>query len=154
MEEIKLTSLLRQRTFVITTKYLGMKPYQKILRWTPRILCIIAILFISMFAFDAFSPEMTIWQNLGSLLMHLLPSFVLIAFLVVAWTWELTGGILIALVGLAATPFIYNLNFQRTHSVSTSVGVILMVTLPFIITGVLFIISYYVNRKTRFDEQK
>lgn len=124
-----------------------MKPYQKILRWTPRVLCIIAILFISMFAFDAFSPGMTFWQKAGSLLMHLLPSFILVAFLVVAWKWELTGGILIALVGLAATPFIYNLNFQRTQSVSTTIGVVLMVTVPFIIIGVLFIVSYCLNRK-------
>lgn len=131
-----------------------MKPHQKILRWTPRALCIIAIMFISMFAFDAFSPNRTMWQNLGSLLMHLLPSFVLIAFLIVAWKWELTGGILIALVGLATTPFIYNLNFQRTHSVSTSVGVILMIAVPFIIIGVLFIISHYVNRKTIVSKQQ
>ena len=126
-----------------------MKPYQKILRWTPRVLCIVAILFISMFAFDSFSHERTFFQNLGSLLMHLLPTFILIAFLVVAWIWELTGGILIALTGLAATPFIYNLNFQRTQSASTSLGVILMITLPLIIIGALFIISYFINRKTR-----
>lgn len=124
-----------------------MKPYQKISRWTPRVLCIIAILFISMFAFDAFSPEMTFWQNLGSLLMHLLPSFVLIAFLVVAWKWELTGGILITLVGLATAPFIYNLNFQRTQSVSTTIGAVLIVNLPFIVIGILFIVSYFMNRK-------
>lgn len=126
-----------------------MKPYKKILRWTPRVLCIIAIVFISMFAFDAFSPERTFLQNAGSLLMHLLPSFVLVAFLVVAWKWELTGGILIALVGLAATPFIYNLNYQRTHSVSTTIGIIMMITLPFVIIGILFIISYFLNRKHR-----
>jgi hypothetical protein len=79
--------------------------------------------------------------------MHLLPSFILIAFLVVAWNWELTGGILITLVGLAATPFIYNLNFQRTQSVGTTIGVVMMITVPFIIIGVLFIISYFLNRK-------
>ena len=126
-----------------------MKPYQKILRWTPRVLCIIAILFVSMFSFDAISPERTFWQNIGSLIMHLLPSFIMIAFLVVAWYWELTGGILIALVGLVATPFIYNLNLQRTGSVGTTLGVVLMITVPFIIIGALFIISYFLNRKQR-----
>lgn len=152
--EIKLTCITGWRTFVITTKDSGMKPYRKILRWTPRVLCIIAILFISMFAFDAFSPEMTFWQNLGSLLMHLLPTFILIAFLVVAWKWELTGGILITLVGLAATPVIYNLNYQRTQSVNTTIGIILMVTMPFIIIGILFIISYFINRKHEVPEQQ
>lgn len=110
-------------------------------------MCIIAILFISMFAFDSFSHERTLLQNLGSLLLHLLPSFILVAILVVAWYWELVGGILIALVGLAAAPFIYNLNFQRTQSVNTSLGVILMVTFPFILIGILFIVSHFVNRR-------
>jgi glycerol-3-phosphate acyltransferase PlsY len=90
-------------------------------------------------------------SNLGSLL-SLLPTFILIAFLVCGLNWELTGGILIALTGLAATPFIYNLNFQRTQSVSTSLGVILMITLPLIIIGALFIISYFINRKTGVSE--
>lgn len=145
---------MRLRTFVWHSNNKGMKPYQKILRWTPRVLCIIAILFISMFAFDSFSHERTFFQNLGSLLMHLLPSFILVAFLVVAWHWELTGGILIALVGLAATPFIYNLNFQRTQSVNTSLWVIVMINLPFIIIGILFIISHFINRRTMTGKQR
>ncbi|MCU0457829.1 MAG: hypothetical protein MUE37_01900 [Bacteroidales bacterium] len=107
-----------------------------------------------MFAFDSFSHERTFFQNLGSLLMHLLPSFILVAFLVVAWHWELTGGILIALVGLAATPFIYNLNFQRTQSVNTSLWVIVMINLPFIIIGILFIISHFINRRTMTGKQR
>jgi hypothetical protein len=100
-----------------------------------------------MFAFDSFSGEMSFWQNLGSLLMHLVPSLVLIAFLVVAWKWELTGGILITLAGLAVTPFIYNLNLERTNSVNTAIGVILMVTLPVVVIGLLFIVSYYMNKR-------
>lgn len=147
--EIKLICLIMWCTFVITAKNSGMKPYQKILRWTPRVLCIIAILFVSMFSLDAISPESTFWQNAGSLLMSLLPSFVLVSFLVVAWKWELTGGILIAILGLAATPFIYNLNLQRTGSAGTALGVVLMITVPFIIIGALFIISYFLNRKQR-----
>ena len=68
----------------------------KIFHWVPRILCILAILLISMFALDSFSPERTFWQNLGAFLIHLIPSFALIALLIVAWKWELPGGIAFA----------------------------------------------------------
>ncbi len=129
-----------------------MKPYQKILLWTPRILFIIAILFISMFAFDAFSPERNFWQNTAALLMHLLPSFVLVALLVVAWKRELTGGILITILGLAATPVLFNLNSQRHSTFGETLGIVLMLTLPFIITGILFIVSHYVNRRHKSGE--
>jgi len=37
-----------------------MKTTTKILYWSPRILCILAILFISIFALDAFEPGHTI----------------------------------------------------------------------------------------------
>lgn len=130
-----------------------MKPYQKILWWTPRVLCIIAILFISLFAFDAFSPERNLWQNIGALLIHLLPSFALVALLVVAWKWELVGGILITIMGLVATPFLFNMNSRPNNSVGETLGIVLIITFPFVITGVLFIISHYVNRKQRTGHQ-
>jgi len=59
----------------------------KILFWLPRILCIIAILFISLFALDAFQPDLTIWQQLEAFLMHLIPSFILLILLLIAWKW-------------------------------------------------------------------
>ena len=61
----------------------------KVLHWLPRIICILAILFVSMLALDSFAPGLTIWQQLGAFLMHLIPSFVLLVFLVIAWKWEL-----------------------------------------------------------------
>lgn len=116
-------------------------------------LCIIAIAFISLFAFDVFSPERTFWQNLVGLLIHLIPSFILIAILLVAWKWELAGGIVITILGLAATPFIFSVNSARHGTFAETLGIALMVTAPFIITGILFIISHYVNRKHRTAEQ-
>ena len=60
-----------------------MKKPLKVFHWLPRIICILAILFVSLFAADAFSPELTIWQQLGAFIMHLIPSFILIAFLII-----------------------------------------------------------------------
>ena len=125
-----------------------MKTSVKIVHWVPRILCILAILFISLFAFDFFSPERTFWQNMGGLLIHLVPSFILIALLIVAWKWELIGGIIFTIIGLGISPFIYSHNFRMNQSAGKSLEVILIVTVPFIIVGILFIVSHYTEEET------
>ena len=56
-----------------------MKTSTKALYWTARILCILAILFVSLFSLDSFSSERTFWQNTTAFLMHNIPSFILLA---------------------------------------------------------------------------
>jgi hypothetical protein len=121
----------------------------KLLHWLPRIICIAAILFISLFALDAFTPGAPIWQQIGGFLMHLAPSFILAIILAIAWKRELAGGILFTAIGVIMTPFIFNINHDRNQfSIEQSIGIVLMITFPFIVVGVLFIMSYYRSRKT------
>ena len=124
-----------------------MKTKVKILYWTPRVLCILAILFVSLFALDSFDPKLTFWQQIGGFIIHLIPSFILTAILVVAWKWELVGGIIIAAIGIVFTPFIYTHNYQMNQSVWMSIGIIATITFPFIVVGVLFILSHFMRRK-------
>ena len=127
----------------------------QLFHWLPRIFCILAILFVSMFALDAFEPGLTIWQQLGAFFMHLLPSFVLLAFLVLAWKWEFAGGIIFTLIGLGLSPFIFNLNHTRNHfSVIASLGVVMMITFPFVVVGILFIISHFLKKKEQLKMPK
>jgi hypothetical protein len=106
-----------------------------------------AISLVSLFAFDSFSAECTFWQNLTAFLMHLVPSFILIVLLIVAWKWELIGGIIFVIIGLGMSPFIYSHNFHMNHSVGKSLGVLLIITVPFIIVGILFIVSHFMKKK-------
>lgn len=124
-----------------------MKTSEKILYWAPRILGIVMILFISMFAFDSFSPANTLAQNLLSLLIHLLPSIGLLILLLVAWKWELIGGIIFTLAGIAWSIFVYMINFKRTGSSGKALFVVLTLALPLIITGILFILNHYQGKK-------
>jgi hypothetical protein len=124
-----------------------MKTTDKILYWAPRIICILAIAFISLFAADSFGPGRTIWQQLGAFFMHLIPSFVLLAILLIAWKRELIGGILLTAVSIGLSPFIYMLNFKRTHSIGMSLVSVLIVTVPFLLAGILFLIGYYRKKK-------
>jgi hypothetical protein len=100
-----------------------------------------------MFALDAFEPGHTIWQQLGGFLIHLIPSFILTALLIVAWKWEYIGGIILTVIGLALSPFIFNHNYDMNHSVGISLGIILMITFPFVVTGALFILSHFMKKK-------
>ena len=128
-----------------------MKTSDTILNWLPRVICILAILFVSMFAMDSFSPGNTIWQNTTALLMHLIPSFVLLIILIVAWKWELTGGILLTVAGLAWCTFVFVINLRRTHSVWAALMIITMLGLPFVLAGVLFIYNHFRKKRELTD---
>ena len=126
-----------------------MKKSIKVFHWLPRIICLLAILFVSLFAADAFAPELTIWQQLGAFIIHLIPSFVLIAFLIVAWKWEYVGGLIFLIIGIVLSPIVFIHNFKMNDSVWMSLGTILIITIPFVIVGVLFMVSHSLKKKNR-----
>lgn len=124
-----------------------MKSTVRIFYWLPRVLCMLAILFISMFALDAYDPRLTLGRQIGDFIIHMVPSFVLTAILAIAWKWELLGGIILMIFGLVASPLVFHMNYTRNHSVPVSLEIILMITFPFILTGILFIVSYYARKR-------
>jgi len=125
-----------------------MKNSKRIIFWIPRVLCILAIIFISIFALDSFNPEKTIWQQLGAFFIHLIPSYILIALLIIAWKWEYIGGIIFIVIGLAFSPIIFMHNYNMNHSIGMSLGIILIITIPFVVIGILFILSYKNNKRS------
>ena len=72
----------------------------KILFWLPRILMILFILFISLFALDSFDGNESLMRKIGGFLIHLIPTYILIILLVVSWKWEWIGGIAFFLLGV------------------------------------------------------
>ncbi|HNW90119.1 MAG TPA: hypothetical protein PKN48_10685 [Bacteroidales bacterium] len=126
-----------------------MKKSILIIHWLPRILCILAILFVSIFALDAFDPGLTTGQQILGFIMHLIPSFLLIALLVVAWKWEYAGGIIYMVIGLSLSPLVFMINYRMNHSVCMSLGIIMALTIPFAIIGFLFILSHFLKKKNQ-----
>jgi hypothetical protein len=120
----------------------------RFLYWTPRILSIGAILFISIFALDAFAPGLTLWQQLGAFFMHMIPSIGLAILLGYAWKHERWGGILFMLIGLIFTPIIFNWNYRMNDSVWISLSIIGLITLPFVVVGILFLVHDYLTKRT------
>ena len=75
------------------------KSLKKALFLTPRVLGILFILFVSLFALDIFEMNLGFWGTIVGLLMHLLPSIAMTIALVLAWKYEWIGEILFAVVG-------------------------------------------------------
>ncbi len=121
--------------------------------WLPRILCVCAILFISMFALDSFEEEATVNQQMLNFMIHLIPSFILTMILMLAWEKELIGGLIFVAIGIITSPFVFMLNYNRTHSVGTSLFIISIICFPFILVGVLFILNH-LKRVRYFKEIK
>ena len=105
---------------------------KKLLYWTPRILAILAILFMMVFSMDCF--EMGGKDALICLVMHNIPAFIIIIVLIVAWKWELIGGILFAVAFIAAGIFFNSFTGNPAS---------LIVISPFLVVGILFIVDYY-----------
>ena len=124
-----------------------MKTSLKMIHWLPRIICILAILFISLFALDAFEHGTTIWQKIGAFLRHLIPSFILLIFLTIAWKWEFVGGIIFIIIGLAFSPYIFMHNYNMNHSVALTLFIIMCINLPFVVVGILFLKSRSMKKK-------
>jgi hypothetical protein len=120
-----------------------MKSTQKVLHWMPRIIGIMAILFISLFALDAFAPGLSFWRQITGFFIHLIPSFVLTILLAVAWKWELAGGIVFTLIGILMSPIVFSHNYRMNESFWLSLGIISSITFPFIVVGLLFILNHY-----------
>jgi len=103
----------------------------KILYWIPRILTLIAILFMLMFSFDVFEGNDPAGRKLLGFLVSNIPVMLLAIILIVAWKRELIGGILLIAAFIAASIFFHSFTGNPAS---------LIVIIPFLITGLLFIL--------------
>jgi len=66
----------------------------QLLFWAPRILCLLFAVFMSVFALDVFGEGYGFWETMLALLMHLIPTALVLVVLAVAWRWEWVGAVL------------------------------------------------------------
>jgi hypothetical protein len=106
----------------------------KVLHWAPRITGILGILFLSLFSLDVFEAGVPLTHILVGFLVHNIPSLVLIPILAVAWRYERIGGYMF--IAISLMPFFL---------LSNPVWVNAILCGPFLLTGVLFLVSdrYY-----------
>ena len=107
--------------------------FPRILFWTPRILSIIFALFLSLFALDVFSENQTISAAIIAFLIHLVPTYIVIISLVVAWRWELIGSVLFTVFSL--------------FYLASSRGESWIISGPLFLISILFLINWVYRKK-------
>jgi len=114
------------------------KPVQAhLFAWIARILAILYVIFISLFALDVFQPGIPLGELLIGLFMHLIPSLVIAAVIWIAWKNPLVGGILFIATGLGFSFFFH------TESWSTFA----IIAAPPILIGLIFLIESALSRQ-------
>jgi hypothetical protein len=109
----------------------------KIFYWLPRVLTITSIFFMLMFSFDVFQGSEPFSRKIIGFFIHNIPVLVLTVILIIAWRWELIGGLL-----LIAAFFVAGI-FFRSFSGNTGS---LIIILPFLLCGALFILHDILNK--------
>lgn len=98
----------------------------------PRIAGIVILLFVELFALDAFETPGSIWVKLGAFLIHSAPSIFLLALMALAWRWEWVGTLIFGLAGA------FILVMTMTARWFFVLGNLLIFTLPMMVIALLF----------------
>jgi hypothetical protein len=98
--------------------------------WLPAGLGILYILFLSMFALDAFSGDASLTEEILGFFIHLIPSLVVLVALAISWKKPVVGGALFILLCAVFTLFF------RTYE---SMLNFLVISFPLAVIGILFI---------------
>jgi len=112
---------------------------KKIIYWLPRILGLLFVLFLSLFALDVFDAVQG-WAVVPALLMHLWPALVLLALLVVGWKYELVGA---ATFLFFAAYYVWLVGFDRHWSWYATIS------LPALVVGILFFVNWLQKKKLK-----
>jgi hypothetical protein len=113
---------------------------RRILYWSPRLLCILFALFLAVFALDVSAMRLTLWERVGALTLHLLPSLVVLAGLALIWRREWIGGLLFPLLGIAYLIA----GWGRFHWSAYAI-----ISGPLILVGILFLVNWRLRAALR-----
>ena len=113
-------------------------PGKRIVFWLPRMLGIAFAIFISLFALDVFSERLGFWNTALALIMHLIPTALVVVALVLAWKWEWIGAVLFGGLGL-----FYALT-TREHP-----DWILLISGPLFLIALLFLLNWLKRAEVR-----
>ena len=112
---------------------------KKLIHWLPRVLGILFALFISLFALDAFGEGIPFIDRevVIGFLIHLLPTYIVIAIFLSAWMWEWVGGTLFIFAGFFYIFGANNMDWPSCVFLECSPRII----------GSLFIAAYFSSKR-------
>lgn len=113
------------------------------LKWAPRILNILFILFLLMFSFDVFIEEYTVGEMIVGFLMHNIPTGVIALVLILSWKRPQIGGVVFIIVGL-----LYMFLMRNSEDVwYEAMGFSMILAGPAILTGILYLLDWRVKER-------
>ena len=107
---------------------------KKFLFWAPRVLAILFALFISIFALDVFGVGYSVWETILALLIHLVPVYLILIALAIAWRWERLGSLLFIALGAL---------YIITAWGAFPWAVYLIIAGPAFVIGILFLVDWF-----------
>jgi hypothetical protein len=116
---------------------------KRALLWTPRILGIMFAAFIGIFALDVFDGSSGFWTTAMALLLHLIPTAIILIVVALSWRWEWVGGVLF--IAFAALYLIALWGRRLPWSVY------LVMSGSLFLVGILFLINWVFRRWIRGD---
>jgi hypothetical protein len=118
------------------------KKNQQIYILDPRILSIVFIVFLTLMSLDVISPELSLWQIITGLLIHNIPTLVMIIVLIVSWRHEIVGAIAFLLTGLLYIIMTTRAEIAWYLALSWSI----IIAGPAFLIGILFLINWFKKR--------
>ena len=112
-------------------------PIDLILYWSPRILSILFVAFISLFSLDVFQENFGFWKTLGFFLIHLIPTGILVLVIFVTWNSEWIGGLVFISAGI-----LYMIRVIDKNQPSWILGI----SGPLWLIGFLFLLNWYYKK--------
>src|SRR4051794_18421808 len=109
---------------------------RNVLVWLPRVLAILFALFLGMFAMDVFGEHLGVGKTVLALLIHLVPTCLVLIALAVAWRWEAAGAVLFIAFGLCCTAI-------AIHRLSW----IVVIAGPAFVIAALFLVDWFHRKR-------
>jgi hypothetical protein len=114
------------------------KPLNQFIFWAPRVAGIAFIAFLGLFAADVFGQGYDFLQTGGALLIHLIPNFVLLIVLIIAWKREWVGALVYTILGIAYIALGWGrMDWQAYFFISG----------PLFLTGLLFLLGWHDRKR-------
>lgn len=117
----------------------------KFIYWTPRVLSILLIVFLAIFSLDVFDGDYGFWGTVLGLLIHNIPSFILLGILIISWKYEIVGGVAFILAGISFLVFTLVRETIEPRYMLLALSLILVV--PAFLIGILFLVGWFKKKK-------
>ena len=112
---------------------------RRLLYWTPRAISIAYTIFLSVFALDVFREGHSLGNTVLAFLIHLVPAFMILLVLAIAWRWEWIGA-----AGFAGLAMWYAGIVWRRHP-----DWVVVIAGPLLMIAALFLVNWLKHDELR-----